>query len=668
MFRRLAELEGFQGSAAAASTNPLIAYMQQQSNFYNNQAPNLIPIADNVPVPPTIGDAMKGINTATREPVSAFPNAASIFLPVGDKAGEEARKCKEATLDDLIATRAADAEVGCGWAYAPPADTLNPLPRVSQGALGTRGGAFSGLAPPTATRWFWDLKEAKNQVMKDRCSALRSCSSLGSADFAGCEYCLDTNRGIVAGAACSNRVSSAAACPPPAAQPQTAGPAPVRDICTPDSNGRLSADCMKRQLDAAGCKPNGTLYLALSNAVPGNYIRDLSGSTSVALYKKYTQTPLNETILRDGRATVAAVFTEFNNIAAAATTKPATSALGAAARDLCLQRGAIDAFDFCSEIADTTPGPFSLDCTQKLFIKLGGQPAGSLYPTLQTMQDFYNKFATWGEIRTALTTRFNAIRGPATNLAKQAVILKELYGIAFDLGWRNFPATMRNIQITTGSRLVGVDTANNFWYYQTEGGWRKLPGQGKQIYIGSDGTILCTDNTDSPFIYNWRDNNWTKIGGPGVKFAAINGSNVWGYNSAGDMYYWNGLGWNQIAGRVSLDMAAGGDGTVIHIGYPVENNAGGGVMYMWSGAGWNAMPGRAVSVYVGDMKNIWCINNGNDIWQWSFSRRDWEWRSNSSSGIRRLAVGPGGDLVLGADTNNKWYMWVGGKWMEVSAV
>jgi hypothetical protein len=266
-----------------------------------------------------------------------------------------------------------------------------------------------------------------------------------------------------------------------------------------------------------------------------------------------------------------------------------------------------------------------------------------------------------------LTGRFNSIKESAVgtaNLAKQAITLKELYGIAIDLGWRNFPATMRTMSISTGNRLVGVDTANNFWYYQTEGGWRKLPGQGKEIYIGGDGTLLCTDSTNSPFIYNWRDNNWQKIGGPGVKFAIVNGSNIWGYNSGGAIYNWNGLGWRQIPGGVSRDIAAGGDGTVIHAGFPVQDTHGGAPMWMWSGAGWNKLPGWANSVYIGDVSNFWCINNGNNVYKWSTSRSDWDPMPGK---FRQLAVGPGGTLVLGADMNGAWHMWLGGRWMEVSA-
>jgi hypothetical protein len=129
-----------------------------------------------------------------------------------------------------------------------------------------------------------------------------------------------------------------------------------------------------------------------------------------------------------------------SRLAAATTSQPATSAIGAAARDLCLQRGAIDQFDFCSELADGTLPPFDMNCVRKLFLAASGNPAGALYPTPATMASTYNTKPNWKAVKDFITGLRARASGSVDGFVdigtatrnkynQQATALQELRGI-----------------------------------------------------------------------------------------------------------------------------------------------------------------------------------------------------------------------------------------------
>jgi hypothetical protein len=105
-------------------------------------------------------------------------------------------------------------------------------------------------------------------------------------------------------------------------------------------------------------------------------------------------------LFSQGRATTQQVLQEARQLVAQ-TTKPETSGLGLAARDLCLRRGAFEKYDICSEISDSQGPPYDMSCLQRLFLKMGGTGAGKMYPSEKTMNT-YNSFGSWGEVKSYL--------------------------------------------------------------------------------------------------------------------------------------------------------------------------------------------------------------------------------------------------------------------------
>jgi hypothetical protein len=643
MFRQLAEL-----SSSSADS---------KSYYYNTLLPNAIPSMGSSPAPKTVVQAIQSVDPISGQQLLAQPEPDKLFKPVGAEIANKNATCKSATIDQLLASQNKDATVRCGWAYTPPIP-LSPIPRLSEGAIGTRNGAFAGMAP-THQRWFWDLAEAKKQIQTDKCKALRSCTDLGTEAANGCGYCLDTNQGVSLGSGqCGTLITDPSACPQPTPVP---GPQPQQGICSPDANGNLSAQCLQSLVQQGGCSSQGALALALSDAAPTNYMASASQLQSFQLYQRTARPPINAQIFQQGQATVAQALTEVKQLAANSQQAP-TSAIGAAARDLCIQKGAIDQFDFCSEIQDNTPGPFDLGCMQKLFLQLGGQQSGQLYPTASTMQSFYNNFGSWGSVRQALNGLFTQTK--STNFSQQAAALKALYGFVFDLGWMNLPAKFTSLQIAANNTIVGIDTNFNVWRYMTSTGWKQLSGQATQVSVGSDGVIWCIDKNGNAYLWNEVGQAWQQQQGSAIlKLVVVNGANVWCYNTQGQIFYWNGLSWAQVQGTISKDIAAGGDGSVFCIGYPVTS--GNGQIYAWSGSTWNYMgTGQAAALSAGDAGNIWCVTAANQVFQWNKSTTGWDARSGVAA--RSVAVGPGGQLVLAIDTNGDIQMWTGSNWIEVA--
>jgi hypothetical protein len=66
-------------------------------------------------------------------------------------------------------------------------------------------------------------------------------------------------------------------------------------------------------------------------------------------------------------------------------------------RDIYL-RGPVEQYDFCSELLDSTPPPFSLECLQTEFIRQGGQHTGRLYPNNGNLS-FWNSKKKWLHVK-----------------------------------------------------------------------------------------------------------------------------------------------------------------------------------------------------------------------------------------------------------------------------
>jgi hypothetical protein len=401
MFRRLAE--SFQNIDTQSN------FIEQQTKFYS-ALPNAI-------LSGTSGlngfdKAIQSVDAYGRLENLPVKSANNIFIEgTSPSLDSLAQQCASSSIDELLAIKNPSAAVGCGWMYSPPPQG-SPYPKKSQGFIGNKDGPLEAYNPSSDyKKWYFDLQIAKKQQLLDKCKALKACTDLDSEVFKGsCGFCTDTNQGVPIDSvgkplygndpigACNTAsvVTNTASCPVPT---PTSGPQPIVDRTCEPRDGRLSADCLYKKLLTAGCSDNGSLAVALANpSSPSDYISKLSGSDVVKIYNRVANPPLNLNVFSQGAATIDIVLKEARQLAANATKADVNTALGAAARDLCLQSGAINKFDFCSDLSDTSTPPFDIECLQKLFRKMGGQPSGNAYPSVANLTN-YNSMGTLGAIK-----------------------------------------------------------------------------------------------------------------------------------------------------------------------------------------------------------------------------------------------------------------------------
>jgi hypothetical protein len=436
MFRRLAE--AFQDSNIGNGHGQFIS----DQNKYFNTLPNMV-LSGNSGLK-GFDVAIQSVNTMGNNYQSPpIKNPNSVFMTDPNPAlAKLAKQCASSSIDELIAIKNPNAAIGCGWLYTPPTQG-SPHPVLSQGFVGDTNGPIQTLEPPEYKKYFFDLQLAKKQMLIDKCKALKACTDVDSDVFNGvCGYCTDTNQGVPIDnvgqplyggdslGACNTQsiVTKGANCPPP---PGTGpGPQPVIDKTCIPVNGRLSAACLYNQVLSAGCSDKGSLALALSgNPSPDDYIASLRNADSVKIYNRIANPPLNLDVFSKGATTTAAVLTEARQLAGNSK-QAANTPIGAAARDLCLQKGAISNYDFCNDLPDGTQPPFELNCLQQIFRKVGGQPSGASYPTTNTLQT-YNSMGTLGAVKQYWNSLIQNMKSQDYNTQRNALI--QILGITPEL-------------------------------------------------------------------------------------------------------------------------------------------------------------------------------------------------------------------------------------------
>ena len=437
MFRRLAE--AFQDSGNSGSNDGSHGQYINSQNKYFNSLPNMI-------LSGTSGlkgfdVAIQSVNSQGRgyeQPVVKNPN--NIFIQDSSpNLNNMAKQCESSSIDQLIAIKNPNAAIGCGWLYTPP-NKGSPYPVVSKGFIGDSDGPLQNFGTPEYKKYFFDLQLAKKQILLDKCKALKGCTDVDSDVFNGsCGYCTDTNQGVPIDTvgqplyggdplgACSPQsiVTSGENCPPPPGSGP--GPQPIIDRSCDPVNGRLSSACLYNQVIAAGCSDNGTLAIALANpSNPSDYIAGIKSGDAVKIYNRVANPPLNLDIFSKGATTANAALNEARKLAGN-TSQPSNTAIGAAARDLCLQTGAIKSYDFCNDLSDSTQAPFDMTCLQQIFRKMGGQPTGTAYPSTNTMPT-YNSMNTLGNVKQYINKLIDNMKSNDYSTQRDAMI--QFLGIA----------------------------------------------------------------------------------------------------------------------------------------------------------------------------------------------------------------------------------------------
>jgi len=431
MFRRLAE--AFEDSANSGSNDGTHnKYIKAQTNYFN-ALPNMI-------LSGTSG--LKGFDTATQSVDSngrnfqqpVVKNSNDIFIQDSSpNLNKLAKQCSSSSIDQLISIKNPNASIGCGWLYTPP-NKGSPYPVVSQGFIGDSAGPLQNFSPADHKKYYFDLQLAKKQILLDKCKALKACGDVDSEVFNGsCGYCTDTNQGVpidtvgqplyggdpIGSCSPQSIVTTGANCPPPPGS--GSGPQPIIDKTCQAIDGRLSATCLYDKLLTAGCSDNGSLAIALSGSPdPNDYLSNLRNGDAVKIYNRVANPPLSLDVFSKGATTVDIVLKQARQLAGN-TKQAANSALGVSARDLCLQKGSLSAYNFCDDLPDTTISPFDIGCLQQLFRKMGGQPTGTAYPATSTINT-YNAMVTLGAVKQYLNQLISGMSSTDYNTQRNAMV------------------------------------------------------------------------------------------------------------------------------------------------------------------------------------------------------------------------------------------------------
>lgn len=333
-------------------------------------------------------------------------------------------------LSSLSATQDKNARIRCGWTYN------NSNPPAGRGGFGNSEGPFKPNAQGT---WMWNLDAAKEKYHASICSKIQGCADIdGSMYKQRCGWCTKSgkavpivNKGVAypynTNTACpaSQLITQGSRCPPPPPLDDPTGPRAPGEVCTPLDNGALPRDCLIAKVTAAGCSDRGTLAQALRAGSSNDYTNVLRQQQAYKVFQERASMPLDATGLKTGKITVTDALNGFSRTQDIASSG-ANTGLAFAARDLCLNRGAIDEFDFCTELQDNTVGPFTLDCLQKVFLRMGGQKAGISYPSTGNVA-FYNKFSKWSDVKAYIQSLYAKTR--SKDRKEQEYGMNEFYGI-----------------------------------------------------------------------------------------------------------------------------------------------------------------------------------------------------------------------------------------------
>ncbi len=442
--------EAFQGSDD-------MNFRPDLANLLGNSYPNIVPTND------ALANYAKNnrdaINELTKDVVngqflSSGYDVASRIRPMVPRALRDRQAiCSQATIDQVISMAQPNEKIRCGWIYENDPNSVTP--KTSQGFLGTTTSPLGLLGNVPSGTYYYEPITAKKKIDVDLCSKMTSCDDLRSPFFAGkCAWSPEGGRAIPIN---SNgrllyqddpllrvnegsviRAEGACPKPPPPGTPGAAPQAVPVVVTNPDGttrtefrppppamcdtvDGRISQECIQRQVHLAGCSPTGTLSQALRDARnPNDLLADISmRSQAYKLYQERSPVKLNENTIRDGRITIEDALANFTGLKQQATSKELEeTALGYAARELCDKSKMLAQFDFCTELTDTQSlagVPYALDCMQKEFKKAGGIEKGTLYPKQETLTEILQSNATWGNYKNfvsnlAANARSNDIR------------------------------------------------------------------------------------------------------------------------------------------------------------------------------------------------------------------------------------------------------------------
>jgi len=424
-------------------------YSQTLPNvIYNNDAElDLAGITSTVK--PRLSTRSSPLKNEWKAPISPDPNSPfNLQQAACENTGTGDQFSHLSSLANSVDT---SSRLRCGWVFNKGEYTRG------RGALGTIKGPLKTTASGT---WMWDLNTAKKDYHTEICKKITNCGDIGASMYQGrCGWCSKSGKAVpVNGRVAAYPFSHKTACPASSlilsnntgkcsegfVNPST---------CSPLPSGALSRDCLLQKVIGAGCSDEGSMYQSLNSGSDNDYLSQLRQQQAWSIYQNRATMPLDEISLKSGKITIASALDNFNSVQQQAASN-LNGGLQFAARDLCFKKGTLDTYDFCSEISDSTIGPFTLDCLQKTFLSAGGQTTGKAYPSASNASK-WNGMGTWSAVKAAIKKLLDNTR--SSNRVTQELAMIDFYGIELE-----------NKQVPVGALTVRIgQNCDNY------SGWQK---------------------------------------------------------------------------------------------------------------------------------------------------------------------------------------------------
>ena len=349
-------------------------------------------------------------------------------------------KCKEKTINDIIAGFDDSTGYNCGFIYDEKDDAFIANNGVGRGYLGSKVGPViaPGMGPLPKGTYYWNAADAKKNADAAKCGTITGCNQLKGSMYANvCGWCGTSSRAIPINSSGQALYGSdpLLLCDPARIIKSTDScPVDAKSVAQMDSTGqvctdnKLSRDCIIKYARDAKCSDDGSLITALKDGTSATKYDDVLATNNAFMkYQQNAAVRLIPDMFNAGNATIDAVINNLQQLNTQA--QPGNNTVTAfAARDLCLKKGELDKYDFCQELTDSTAGPFGLDCLQREFRINGGQVAGDMFPTEENRTRFYNvQFNTWLDVKNYIKKL--KTDSSSANVAVQERALRQFLGV-----------------------------------------------------------------------------------------------------------------------------------------------------------------------------------------------------------------------------------------------
>ena len=182
---------------------------------------------------------------------------------------------------------------------------------------------------------------------------------------------------------------------------------PLIDCSQAGNSVALTRDCFLQAVKNNGCSDDGTLYQSLQLANGGDSRWDgyLGNQRAFQTYQsRQGANSITDSLFKKNAGKWETAIADVMRIQTAMT-QSSDPYVKVSAKDLCVQSGFFDSYDFCQDIADTTDiQSVDSQCIKNYWQENSGKPAGTAYPSSKKFDSVLGIIRTWLDYKTAVAT------------------------------------------------------------------------------------------------------------------------------------------------------------------------------------------------------------------------------------------------------------------------